>query len=118
MSFLIRREYMYRIEKDICYCGSISVKLLSVCVCLSSGDLFIFFPFFSYFFTCVSRDTPKFSSFLDKFIHVKLGYPVVDSRRGIPSLYLFSLCPKDLLKNLIKVVRCILINLDKSFKIF
>ena len=40
------------IEKDICDRRNISNKFLCVCVCLFSGDLFIFrrvFPFFSHF---------------------------------------------------------------------
>ena len=81
MSFLIRREYIYvntqyrwchfsktltrhclyhvftyiyslLVEKDICDCRHISIKLPFVCVCLSSRDLFIFSlrvsSFFSY----------------------------------------------------------------------
>ena len=37
--------YIYPLlnEKDICDCRNISIKLLCVCVCLSPGDLLIFF---------------------------------------------------------------------------
>ena len=46
--------YSLLIEKDICDRRKISAKLLCVCICLSSGDLFIFSirvsSFYSYFF--------------------------------------------------------------------
>ena len=45
-----RYIYSFLIKKDICDHQNISIKLPCVCVCLSSGDLFIFqirvFPFF------------------------------------------------------------------------
>ena len=45
--------YSLLIEKHFCECQNISIKILCVYLCLSSGDLFIFFitvlPFYSYF---------------------------------------------------------------------
>ena len=44
--------YSLLIEKDICDCQNISIKLPCVYLCLSSGELFIFsvrFPLYSYF---------------------------------------------------------------------
>ena len=40
-----RVNVSFLIEKDICDCQNISIKLLCVCVCLSSGDLLIFCKF-------------------------------------------------------------------------
>jgi hypothetical protein len=44
-------------EKDICNCLSVSLKLPCVYVLLSSGDLFIFLVrisfFLSYFYVCI-----------------------------------------------------------------
>jgi hypothetical protein len=45
--------YSLMIEKDICDCQNISIKLLCVYLCLSFGDLFVFsvrvFSFYLYF---------------------------------------------------------------------
>ena len=38
----VRGRISLLFKKDICYCRNVSVKLLCVYVCLSSGDLFIF----------------------------------------------------------------------------
>ena len=57
MSLLIRvYTYIYTllIDKSICDCWNVSIKLQCVCVCFSPGDLFIFSIrvsfFFSYYF--------------------------------------------------------------------
>ena len=52
--FFNQKIYSLLTEKDICDCQNVSVKILYVCVCLLSGELFIFLvrvsSFFSYFF--------------------------------------------------------------------
>jgi hypothetical protein len=54
--------YSLLIEKDIRDCQNVSIKVLCVCVCLSSGDLFIFSvkvsTFFSYFLISVLQYFP------------------------------------------------------------
>ena len=45
----VHNVYSLLIEKDICDCWNVSIKLPCVCVCLSSGDLFTLSVKVSYF---------------------------------------------------------------------
>ena len=57
------------IEKDICDCQNFSVKLPCVCMCLLSGDLFIFWVRDSSFFSCFLF-YPYFGTFLSMWFHI------------------------------------------------
>jgi SRP40, C-terminal domain. len=64
--------YSLLIEKDICDCQNVSIKLLCVCVCLSPRDLFMFSVRVSHLL-CY----PYFSTFLSKW---SLNYKIVLQR--------------------------------------
>ena len=69
----LRCVHIHSLLIDICGCQNVSVKLLCVYVCLSSGDFFIFLvrvsSFYSYFYVIPT----SILSHIDKFNYMRHG---------------------------------------------